>query len=185
MIKKTIKYKNYLGQEVTKDFYFHLSQVDMMELSFDGSFEKRIQEAVKAGDKLTIFREFKQLISLSVGVRSENGEEFSRPAEFRDSFMSSPAFDELVMELLQSPDQGVNFIRGLLPPKAQEALAKELEKPSAPDPFAEEPAWVRERRVPNKQEFAVANSTQKLLAFQLQVEKGMEPGQDLTGYNES
>lgn len=163
MIKKTIKYRDFNDREVTRDYYFHLSKVDMTELSLDG-IEERIRRAAATDDKGAIFREFKQLISMSVGVRSEDGAEFSRPPEFRDQFLSSPAFDELVIDLFTSPDQGVSFIRALLPADMQKELEKQM-KTETVDPFKEEPAWIAEGRVPTPQEFAAATDEQKKLAF--------------------
>lgn len=154
MIKKTITYIDFNDRKVTRDYYFHLSKVDMTELALDG-IEERIRRAAAANDKGAIFREFKQLISLSVGVRSEDGAEFSRPATFRDQFLSSPAFDELIMELFQSEDQGTGFVKALLPPDMQKGLEKELQaqnKQGAPDPFNETPAWIREDREPTDTE---------------------------------
>lgn len=173
MIKKTIKYIDFNDREVVKDYYFHLTKVDMVEISLDGKFEEMIRRAAATGDKLTIFKEFKRLISMSVGMRSEDGSDFIRTAEFTKAFVSSPAFDELIMELFTSDDQGTAFIRGLMPAGMQAELDKELAKKvntetSAPNPFSEEPAWVRDRRVPSKEEFAAATPEQKMLAFQLQ-----------------
>lgn len=146
MIKKTITYQDFNDVTKTKDFYFHLSKVDMMELSLDGLFEKELKEAIQRGDKLTIFRMFKRLIFLSVGTRSENGEEFIRPEMFREAFMSSPAFDELVMDLFTSEDHGASFVAGLMPKDVQEKVNKEIE--NTIDPFKEEPAWIKENREP-------------------------------------
>lgn len=165
MIKKTITYEDFNGVTKTKDFYFHLSKVDMMELSLDGLFEKELKEAVQREDKLKIFQMFKRLIFLSVGTRSENGEEFIRPEMFREAFMSSPAFDQLVMDLFTSEDHGASFVAGLMPKDMQEKVNKEIETKNIVDPFKEEPAWITEGRVPTAQEFAAATEEQKKLAF--------------------
>jgi len=155
MIKKTIKYTDFNDREVTRDYYFHLSKVDMVEISIDGEFQEKIRRAAASGDKLTIFREFKRLISMSVGMRSEDGSEFYRTEEFTNAFLSSPAFDELILELFTSDDQGTGFIKGLLPANMQESLDKELAKQTktdAPDPFEEKPVWIREDREPTEVE---------------------------------
>jgi hypothetical protein len=169
MIKKTLTYKNFNDETVTRDFYFHLSRVDMTEISLDGSFEARIKKAAAENDKVTIFREFKRLIFLSVGVRTgENLEDFIRPEMFRETFMSSPAFDVLIEELFTSEDQGASFIAGLLPKDMQEAALKGIE--SAPstvtvDPFRDEPAWLKERRAPTPAEYNAATPDQQKIAF--------------------
>jgi hypothetical protein len=192
MIKKTFTYENFAGDTVTKDFYFHLSKADFVELALGGDWEASMQVAIKTGDKITIFKEFKRLISMAIGVRSENGEDFTKPTPYRDAFMNSPAFDELIMELFTSDDMGTNFILGCLPANMQGDMQKELDKikakdgpvhESVPNPFAEEPAWIRERRVPSKKEFAAATNTQKMIAFQLQA-ANLRSDEDLTGYTQ-
>lgn len=175
MIKKTITYENFAGDQVTKDFWFHLSKVDGFELSLDGTFEAKMRKAIQDQDKLTVFREFKKLIAAAVGVRSENGEDFSKPEAFRDSFMNSPAFDELIMDLFSDESKAAEFMAALFP-KGVQAAMKEQGYPAKAgdvitiDPFKEEPSWVTARRVPSKEEFAAATPEQKMLAFQLQSE---------------
>lgn len=163
MIKKTIKYVDFNLRETTQDYYFHLSKVDMVELSIDGKFEEKIKRAAATNDRLTIFREFKRLISMSVGMRSEDGSNFIRTEAFTNAFLSSPAFDELIMELFMSEDQGTAFIKGLLPANMQKDMEKELAKKErdsvtsatnenefeeSVNPFLEEPAWIKENREP-------------------------------------
>lgn len=156
MIKKTLTYENYNGETVTRDFYFHLTKVDMTEISLEGRLEDIIKRAAANGDKAAIFREFKRLIFMSVGVRTgENQEDFIKPEIFRETFMSSPAFDVLIEELFTSEDQGAKFIAGLLPKDMQEAALKEIEKAPTTvtvDPFKEQPVWIQEDRDPTEAE---------------------------------
>lgn len=152
MIQKTIVFVDFNGKKVTRDYYFHLSKVDFIELSADGAFEDLIKVAVATKDKLAIFNGFKRLIGMSVGVRTEDGSGFVRTEAFRDEFLSSPAFDELVMELFTSDDKGAEFVKGLVPAGMTDQLNKELAKieggQQIVDPFNETPAWERENREP-------------------------------------
>ena len=52
MIKKTITYKDFNGNENTDTFYFNLSEAElsMMEVKFKGGLSNYIKEAVDAGD---------------------------------------------------------------------------------------------------------------------------------------
>lgn len=189
MIKKTITYKSLFEEnEVTEDFWFHLSKADMLDLAVDESFESRIRKIMAAKDNVAIVREFKKIIESSVGQR--NGEQFVKTPEYARAFMSSPAFDVLIMEIMTGSDQGTAFITGLLPSDMKDKAVKEIEKlaenkTAAPDPFANEPSWVIEQRVPTKAEFSAATPQQKLLAFQWQVQNGLASDEDLTGYKES
>lgn len=170
MIKKTITYENYAGDTVTKDFWFHLSKVDGFELSLDGSFEARMRKAIQDQDKLTVFREFKKLIFLAVGVRSENGEEFSKPEAFRDAFMNSPAFDELIMDLFSNESKAAEFMAALFPKGVQATMKEQGYETKAGDvitvdPFKETPAWEAENRAPTSAEIQTMTREQLQKAF--------------------
>lgn len=174
MIKHTLTYENFNGVTVTKDFYFHLSKADIIELAIDGLFEETMKKAIAEEDKLTLFKMFRKLIYLSVGVRSEDGESFAKPEMFREAFVTSPAFDKLIDYLFGSTDRAAEFVAGLLPKEAQEQARKELEKQNQSgetvvDPFAE-PEWVTSGRIPTKEEFAAASPEHKNLAFKRQME---------------
>lgn len=168
MIKHTLTYENFNGQTVTKDFYFHLSKADIIELAIDGLFEETMKKAVAEEDKLTLFRMFRKLIFLAVGVRSEDGESFAKPEMFREAFVTSPAFDGLIEYLFSDAEKAAQFIAGLLPAGSQEAAKKELEKrqqSDAKDSSSDEPAWIKENRLPTTEEFRAATPEQKQLAF--------------------
>lgn len=157
MIKKTITYRSLFesNEEVTEDFWFHITKADMVGMKVDEAFEARIQRVIEAKDNSAIYIEFKKMIELSVGRR--DGEQFIRTPEFTNAFMSSPAFDELIMELLTSPDQGSHFIAGILPHDMRDAAIKEVaqinsNKETAVDPFDETPAWIKENREPTSVE---------------------------------
>jgi len=157
MIKKTLTYENFNGVTVTKDFYFHLSKADMIELAIDGLFEETMKKAIAEEDKLTLFKMFRKLIHLSVGVRSEDGESFAKPEMFQEAFVTSPAFDQLIEHLFSDTEKAAEFVSGLLPAGAQEAAKKELEKQKESeakvvDPFQEKPIWEQEDREPTETE---------------------------------
>ena len=48
MVKKTIKYSDYNGNEREEDFYFNLSKVELleMEMSTEGGLENKIKKIV-------------------------------------------------------------------------------------------------------------------------------------------
>lgn len=164
MIKKTFTFENYNDETVTKEFYFHLSKADFVELGFSG-WQERMQDAVTNQDKMAVFHGFKRLISMAIGVRSEDGEDFVKADDFRDKFMNSPAFDELIMDLFTSEDMGTSFIKGCLPGNMQGDLEKEMAKVAASggvNPFEENPAWIRENREPTNLEMDTITREQLL-----------------------
>jgi hypothetical protein len=181
MIKKTFTFENFAGDKVTKDYYFHLSKADFVELGFSG-WQERMQAAVNTKDQLGVFHGFKWLISQAVGVRSEDGEDFTKPADFRDKFMNSPAFDELIMELFTSDDMGTSFIRGCLPGNMQVDMDKEMAKLTSTggvNPFEEKPAWIRENREPTNLEMDTITREQLLELHKRKIEQLTERKNEL------
>ena len=53
MIKKTIKYYDYEGNERTDDFYFHLTQVELTKINSDPSLPGGLEESVARASKNT------------------------------------------------------------------------------------------------------------------------------------
>ena len=61
MIKKTITYTDYDGNERTEDFYFNLTKAEVMEMEMmtDGGLEKTINKIIQTTDTKRIIELFK------------------------------------------------------------------------------------------------------------------------------
>jgi len=117
MIKKNISYEDYNGNPVTESFYFHLSKPELIELEvdYDKGLAAEINKIVETDNNKDLIAIFKRIISLSYGVKSEDGKRFSKSDDIRDSFMETAAYSELFMELATDADAAAEFITGLLP----------------------------------------------------------------------
>lgn len=127
MLKKTIKYKNlFTDEEVTEDFFFHLSKAELVELEMSrpGGLSEHLQRIIKAEDNNTLIQEFKEIILLAYGVRSEDGRRFIKNQRVRDEFVATEAYSELFMELATDTDAAVEFINGIIPSGMSEEAAK-------------------------------------------------------------
>ena len=64
MLKKTITYIDYNGNERTEDFYFNLTKAELMEMemSITGGLVEAIKNIVAAQDAPSIIKIFKDLI---------------------------------------------------------------------------------------------------------------------------
>ena len=157
MFKKTIKFEDFDGNEQTEDFYFHISKTEFLAMAADGDdMKKRIERIVAEKDGKKIIHEFRELIKLSVGVRSEDGKRFLKDEVSQSTMIDSPAFDELVMELATSAGAASEFVSNLLPEKMQKEMLEQLKKSDAADPLAEpedtRPAYQKESRHPTDKE---------------------------------
>jgi hypothetical protein len=118
MLCKTITFSDYDGVQHTEDFWFNLSKPELAELMLatDGNGDLRIylQEIAASNDPSKILKEFRKIVGMSVGQR-EGSRRFIKSDDITGSFLESPAYEELFMELLQNPDQFVEFIKGMIP----------------------------------------------------------------------
>ena len=128
MIKKTITYTDYDGNERTEDKYFNLSKPELIEMqtSEAGGLEKKIEKISKEQDVAKIIELMKEIIQKSYGVKSDDGKRFIKNQEILDEFMQSEAYSELFMELATDANAASEFINGILP-KGLVEEAKKIE----------------------------------------------------------
>lgn len=124
MLKKTIAYTDYNGEDRKEDFYFNLSKAElvMMESSVVGGMRQRLEKIVQSRDEVSIMEMFKDLIHRSYGVKSDDGKRFIKSEELATQFEQTEAYSELVMEILSGADAAANFINAIIP----RDIAKEI-----------------------------------------------------------
>lgn len=117
MLKKTITYTDYNGNERTEDFNFNLSKAEIleMEMSTTGGLTEMIQNVVKAQDQPAIIKIFKDLVLKAHGVKSADGRQFVKSQEIRDAFASTEAYSNLFMELATDANAASDFVNGITP----------------------------------------------------------------------
>lgn len=130
MLKKTITYEDYNGETQTEVVYFNLSKPELVELTIDGSFEKRIRAMIDAKDAVGVIAELKKIINMSYGVKSEDGKRFIKNPQQTEEFSQTAAYEALFMELALDADKAADFIIKIMP----KDLAPEQGKPSLPPP---------------------------------------------------
>lgn len=137
MLKKTMTYTDYSGNERTEDFYFNLSKAELleMELSESGGFEEMIKRIVASQDTAKITAIFKEIILKSVGVKSPDGKRFIKSPEIREEFMQTEAYSDLFVELISDADNAAAFVKGIVPAELSEAAKEQLaQKANIPAP---------------------------------------------------
>lgn len=117
MLKKTITYTDYDGNERTEDFYFNLTKAEIaeMEMSHTGGMTRMIEKIVAEQDSKRIIEIFKDLILRAYGEKSPDGRRFIKNQEIRDSFAQTEAYSELFMELATDADAAVAFVNAIVP----------------------------------------------------------------------
>lgn len=128
MLKKTINYTNYNGEQKTKECYFNLTKAEIaeMELEIPGGMAANLKQITEAKDTPSLVKIFKNLILRSYGVKSSDGERFIKTQQVREEFEQSEAYSELFMELATNADSAAEFVNGIIPADLANKV-KELE----------------------------------------------------------
>lgn len=116
MLKKTVTYVDYDGVERTESFYFNLSESEIveMELGVDGGWRERMQRIIDSKDAPTLMREFKNLIMISYGKKSDDGRRFMKSKEISEEFIQTEAYNKIFMELVTDDKAAANFANGII-----------------------------------------------------------------------
>lgn len=131
MLKKTLSYIDYNGNETSEDLYFHLSPMEIV----------RIQAELQLGDgqeldtyalKLAESKDLKAMLTFidmivqkSYGVRSSDGKHFDKSESVLKELISSPKYDALIENLLfvegsvQEFASGIGMLGDKLPKKPE------------------------------------------------------------------
>lgn len=117
MLKKTMTYVDFDGNERTEDFYFNLTKAEVteMEMSTEGGLRNMLEKIVAAQDAKRIIEVFKDLILKAYGEKSPDGRKFIKNQELRDAFAQTEAYSDLFMELATKADAAANFVNGIIP----------------------------------------------------------------------
>lgn len=135
MIKKTIKFKDFNGNDRKEDHYFNMSEAELIEMEYavKGGYNALIQQIIDHQDTPSIMKAFKEIIMKSYGKKSLDGERFEKSEEITNAFLQSNAYNTLFMEFMSDPESFASFLAGVIPKDLAEKLdameqAKAVEK---------------------------------------------------------
>lgn len=174
MIKKTITYEDFNGEQQTEDFYFHLSKSELIDIEtgVEGGMGNLMANLVKMAEPGPIVKQFREIIVRSYGVRSPDGKKFDKTDELTRDFLASPAFDALFSEIIASEKAAEEFVYGIMPKDLVAQVqnsAQDVQLPAGDGiqgTVSEEPAWIREGRDPTPAEVRTMSQSQLMAAYQ-------------------
>ena len=139
MLKKKITYTDYNGMERTDNFYFNMTEREVVMLLARLGVEDLKEYANKlaeSGDLKAMFSFIDNIILSSIGAKSEDGKRFVKNQKIRDDFEQSEAYNVLFMDFLQNPNTASSFASAIVAKaKAKPSLA-DAAKPTVADTFA-------------------------------------------------
>lgn len=127
MLKRTISYTDYDGNQRSEDFYFNLTKAELaeMELSTEGGLEVMLQNIISARDIPRITAMFKKLILMAYGQKSPDGRRFIKDKALTDEFTQTEAYSELFVDLITDEEHAIEFVKGILPAEIQQQINQE------------------------------------------------------------
>ena len=136
MLKKTITYTDFDGNERTEDFYFNLTKAELTNMfnSVSGGLENQLRKILSAQDGPAIMNTVRDIVKAAYGEKSLDGRRFMKSEEIFKNFEETEAYSEFFMGLLASDEAVLDFIIGVLPKDMENDIRAEMKKMSAADP---------------------------------------------------
>ncbi len=129
MLKKTITFTDYDGNERKEDFYFNLSSAEIMtwEYGVTGGMTKVIEQMVNTQDTGRIMAMFKEIVMMAYGEKSTDGKRFIKTGpdgrRLAEQFIETEAYSVLFLELLSDPQKFADFIAAIIPAQSTNTSA--------------------------------------------------------------
>ena len=143
MLKKTVKYVDFDGNNQSEDLYFNLTKTELIEMAIDlpddvsksvGDDPNNIDED-KAVAKIMetlgnkgILKFIKDLVLKSYGVRSTDGKRFMKLDEngrpLSIEFSQTMAFEAILDEFLSDDIAAANFVNSVIPANVADKMPK-------------------------------------------------------------
>lgn len=132
MLKRQITYTDFNDETVTDTFYFNISKNELIELEVEyaGGFSALIERIIETTDPKRLVDEFKRLILLAYGVKSDDGKRFIKSDELRAEFETHAAYQTLFTEMATVEGAAEAFFKGVLP--ADMTTPQDQDKPTVP-----------------------------------------------------
>ena len=131
MLKKTINYTDFNGNDRTEDFYFNLTKAEVaeMEMSTEGGLVQKLEKIIQTKDGKQITAIFKDIILKAYGEKSPDGKRFIKNQELRDAFEQTEAYSQLFMECATNAQAAADFMNAIVPntPEAQPTKMPQLD----------------------------------------------------------
>lgn len=126
MYKKTITCTNFNGVETTEDYYFNLTESEILEMQLGtaGGLDQQLSRIVAGLELPELVKFFKDFVLKSYGVKSPDGKRFIKNDEIREAFSQTNAYNKLFMELAFDDKAAANFINGVIPKDVSDKMSK-------------------------------------------------------------
>lgn len=135
MFKKTMKFDNLDGEEVTQIFYFNYNKKEIAELLEFQRLEEKLELLTKPVEESGLTQQennqqaydiFQDLILGAYGEKGADNVTFVKNERTRAYWESHVAFVEMIFEFLENPQLAAEFIEKCLPAKMVQKAKEEM-----------------------------------------------------------
>ena len=125
MLAKKIKYVDFDGVERNETFYFNINKAEAIELELEesGGLISLLMRMIEEQNVSKIFKLFKKLVGISIGEKSNDGKYLMKSEEITNRFFATNAYENLFMEIMESPEAAANFVNSIVPQDVAGAAA--------------------------------------------------------------
>lgn len=123
MYVEKMTYKDFDDIERTETFYFNLTEAEIaeLELTTEGGLQTRLQSIIDSKNQAEIVRQFKKIVLMAYGEKSDDGRFFMKTPEITARFACTQAYSDLFMKLATDADAASKFVNSIIPPRLREA----------------------------------------------------------------
>lgn len=130
MLKKTITYNDFDGNERVEDAYFNLTKTELIDFALNlpdsvsdsvGNDPEKIDENQAAAKIIGslgskgILKFIKDLVLKSYGIRRDEGRRFEKSEQISTEFSQTMAFEAIMDEFMSDDIAAANFVNAIIP----------------------------------------------------------------------
>lgn len=132
MLRQTVNFTDFNGNQRTRELHFNMDELELIKLQerfpAGTGFQTELEDAIAAKDLKRLRIWIEEVITLSYGVKSEDGLYFRKSPEILADFQSAPYYSDFVLGLFMDEGKAAGFVRGIFPPELiKRAEAKQAE----------------------------------------------------------
>lgn len=127
MLAKKIKYEDFNGVMQEREFHFNMSKAEIIRwLTTDGDYtlDKKLERLYEERNGNEIMKIFEDLLTMSCGKKSLDGQRFDKSPEAKADFLESEAYSVLFTELVSDAKKASEFFNAIVPKQVAEEIAK-------------------------------------------------------------
>lgn len=128
MLKKTITYKDYDGNDKTDTLYFHLNKFEWLELETytKGGLVENLQTAMETNNAKKTIEILQKIILRAYGEKNAETGAFEKSDDISIRFSKTDAFSELFFDLAYNETSSREFFLGLVPSEVRSEVDKQM-----------------------------------------------------------